>query len=136
MLGTTFTNLLWYLYDSAWWYISSSGHCKYAFALSKYLSFRTGKALDETNRYRKSMLFITFVGVFRWLLVGISRTQLFGDYYAFNGTMLAPIVTGMVKFLHESAPEHLKSICPNNFTCTFYDSGQLLALLLVADCWY
>lgn len=79
----------------------------------------------------KSMLFITFVGVFRWLLVGISRTPtLLVITMLFNGMMLVPIVTGMVKFLHESAPEHLKVSAQTTLRAPFMIGGQLLGTVV------
>lgn len=90
-----------------------------------------GKRWMKRIGIEKCMLFITAVGVLRWLLVGISRTPtLLVITMLFNGMMLVPTVVGVVEFLHENAPEHLKVSAQTALRAPFLIGGQLLGTVV------
>ena len=76
----------------------------------------------------KSMVIVMFVGTVRWLVAASCKNAwvLVGTM-AFNGIMLVPTIVGVVEFLYENAPDHLKASVSTTLKSPFQITGQIIA---------
>jgi len=75
----------------------------------------------------KSMLVMVLVGSIRWLIVGFGKDPyILMISMLLNGIMLVPTIVGLVEFIHEEAPEELRSSAQTSLKFFFQIAAQLI----------
>lgn len=101
-------------------------------ALSE-LPFHLGpgrKFLKKIGVERSLQLGIS-VGVIRWIVVGTCRSPaVLCLSMLFNGIMLVPTIVGLVEYINQVAPPHLRASAQSGLRATFQVVGQLSATIL------
>lgn len=79
----------------------------------------------------KMLLVVMAVGTVRWTVAATCQNAwILVMTMAFNGIMLVPVIVGLVEFLYDSAPDHLKASAQTALKSPFQVGGQLIATLL------
>ena len=79
----------------------------------------------------KSMLCVMAAGTIRYTIAAFSQNPWVLVWtMAFNGIMLVPTIVGVVEFLYNMAPDHLKTSAQNALKSPFQIGGMLIANLV------
>ncbi len=71
------------------------------------------------------------VGVLRWIIVGTCKSPVVLCLsMLFNGIMLVPTIVGLVEYINQVAPPHLRASAQSGLRATFQVVGQLTATIL------
>lgn len=79
----------------------------------------------------RALVIVMVAGTIRWTLAALCQSAwMLVVTMAFNGIMLVPTIVGVVEFLYENAPDHLKTSASTTLKSPFMVGGQLIGNLV------